>query len=150
MSSPTANSAPTYILRSALKARLYRDVEIESTASLYSLAEAIVESFEFSFDHAFGFLSKQTGNVYQSPVRYELFADMGTRNGSQSVKETAIRTAFPEIGSKMLFLYDYGDEWRFKVEVIGSGEKAPAAKYPRIVASVGKAPEQYPDPDGDE
>jgi len=44
----------------------------------------------------------------------------------------------------MLFLFDYGDEWRFKVEVIGLGEQMPETDYPRVVATVGTAPPQYP------
>ena len=36
-------------------------------------------------------------------------------------------TAFPEVGKTMLFLFDYGDEWRFKVELIGLGRKEPGA-----------------------
>ena len=49
------------------------------------------------------------------------------------------------IGSKLTFLYDYGDEWRFKVEFVGLGDMVPKTSYPRVVASVGSAPEQYPD-----
>jgi len=36
------------------------------------------------------------------------------------------------------------EEWRFKVEVIGLGEKMPKTDYPRVVATVGTAPPQYP------
>ena len=45
----------------------------------------------------------------------------------------------------MTFLYDYGDEWRFRVEVIETGQAEPGADYPRIVRRIGKAPPQYPD-----
>ncbi|MFD2053295.1 hypothetical protein ACFSQT_09385 [Mesorhizobium calcicola] len=41
----------------------------------------------------------------------------------------------------------YGDEWRFRVEVIGTGQAQPDANYPRIVSKIGKAPPQYPDID---
>jgi hypothetical protein len=144
----TANDLPesgaTHIVRASLKARLYRDIEIASTASLYDLGEAIVHSFEFDLDHAFGFFSKFSGNFYRSPVRYELLADTGFQSESGSVRRTAVRKAFPSVGAKMLFLFDYGDEWRFKVEVIGLGEKMPKTDYPRVVATVGTAPPQYP------
>jgi hypothetical protein len=65
--------ATTHILRASLKARVYRDIEIEAKSSLYALAEAITNAFKFDFDHAFGFFSRLTGNVFASPVRYELF-----------------------------------------------------------------------------
>jgi hypothetical protein len=126
---------------------VYRDIEIRSDGSLAKLAEAIVGAFDFDLDHAYGFFSKLTGNVYQSPVRYELFADADGDTTSRSVQRTKVREAFSRIGSKMLFLFDYGDEWRFKVEVIGVGAAVPKARYPKTLAMVGEAPPQYPDLD---
>src|ERR1019366_2485830 len=38
-------SPTTHVLRVSLRARLYRDIEIRSNASLYDLAEAIVRAF---------------------------------------------------------------------------------------------------------
>ena len=139
-----------HILRASLKPRLYRDIEIESDASLAKLAGAIVRAFDFDMDHAYGFFSKLTGNVYQSPVKYELFADADVGRASRSVKRTTVAQAFTSVGSKMLLLYDYGDEWRFKVEVIGLGEKAATVRYPKVAAKVGDAPEQYPDADDED
>jgi hypothetical protein len=49
--------ASTHIFRARLSPRIYRDIEIESTRSLYDLAAAIVQAFGFDFDHAFGFFS---------------------------------------------------------------------------------------------
>jgi hypothetical protein len=54
------------------------------------------------------------------------------------------------VGKTMLFLFDYGDEWRFKVELIGLGRKEPGAVYPRVVKQVGEAPPQYPGLEEDE
>jgi hypothetical protein len=138
--------ATTHILRASLRPKLYRDIEIDSGKSLYDLAEGIVRAFDF--DHAFGFYSKLTGHYFDSPSKYELFADLeGGESDAGSVKRTKVAQAFPDVGSKMLFLFDYGDEWRFKVEVIGLGEKVPNAPYPNVVKSIGTAPPQYPDPD---
>jgi hypothetical protein len=140
----------THVLRVSLKPRLYRDIEIKSNESLAGLAEAIVRAFDFDLDHAYGFFSKLTGNIYQSPVRYELFADADGGRDALGVKRTKVGDAFAGVGSKMLFLFDYGDEWRFKVEVVAIGEAAPKGRYPRIVATVGQAPVQYPDLDEDD
>jgi hypothetical protein len=63
------------------------------------------------------------------------------------VKGTGVTTAFQKVGSAMTFLYDYGDEWLFRAEVIGTGQVLPDAIYPRIVGKIGKAPPQYPDID---
>ena len=146
----TLAATSTHVFRVSLKSRLYRDIEITSDDSLADLAEVIVKAFDFSFDHAYGFFSAMSGNVYKSPVRYELFADADGGRKAGSVKRTKVGDAFARVGSRMLFLFDYGDEWRFKVEVVAIGEAAPKVRYPRVLATVGKAPDQYPDPDEDD
>lgn len=138
----------TLIFRVSLGPKIFREIEIPASASLYKLAEAIVASYGFAFDHAFGFYDKLTGSYYDSKVKYELFADMGEpTKGARSVKKTTSSEAFPADKVKFLFVFDYGDEWVFKIERTGSGAKAAGTKYPRVVKSAGKAPEQYPDPE---
>jgi len=140
----------THIVRASLKPKLYRDIEIEGTASLRALAEAIVISFDFDFDHAFGFYSELTERYQQSPEKYELSADLGEAGpGVGSVERTLVAKAFPKVGRKMLFVFDYGDEWRFELELIKFGEKKPKARYPRLVVTSGDAPAQYPEMDED-
>ena len=135
-------------IRVTFEPGIFRDIEIAGSASLFKLAEAINRAFDFDFDHAFGFYSKLTGNYFDSPVKYELFADMGEpTEGARSVKKTSIAEAFPKDKAKLLFMFDYGDEWLFKTERISSGAKAPKAKYPRVAKSEGEAPEQYPEPE---
>ena len=66
---------------------------------------------------------------------------------ARSVKRTRIVEAFPTVGAKMTFLFDYGDNWQFRIEAIGQNRKEPGGKYPRLLKTIGEAPEQYPDPD---
>jgi hypothetical protein len=85
--------AETFIFRASLKPKIYRDFEISSTSSLDTLAQAIVRFFDF--DHAFGFYSGLKENIYRSPVRYELFVDLGEGEGeARSVKRTRAGEAF--------------------------------------------------------
>ena len=133
----------TLIFRASLRARLYRDIEVSSSSTLADLAEAIVAAFGFDMDHAYGFYSKLTGNLFDSPRRFELFADI-EGSGSAGVTGTRVVTVFHKVSSEMTFLYDYGDEWRFRVEVIETGQAEPGADYPRMVRKIGKAPPQYP------
>lgn len=143
-----AKAQKTHLFRASLDKRHYREFEIASTNKLDHLAEAIVSAFGFDFDHAFGFYSDLSDYVYHSEIKYELFADLGDADSdSRSVKKTKIADAFPAPGTKMTFLFDYGDEWLFLIEMIGEGRKEAGEKYPRIVKSVGKAPKQYPEED---
>lgn len=66
------------------------------------------------------------------------------------VKKTRISQAFPEVGHTMLFLFDYGDDWHFRVALRSIGKKIAKARYPRVVATRGEAPAQYPDVDDDD
>ncbi len=140
----------TQTFRVSLKPKVYRDIEIEGSKSLSDLAEAITGAFDFDFDHAFGFYSKLTGPYQESPERYELFADLeDAESDAQSVQRTKLAEAFAAVGKKMLFLFDYGDEWRFEVHLTARGEKKPKTRYPRLVSTMGDAPSQYPDEDDD-
>lgn len=47
----------------------------------------------------------------------------------------------------MTFPYDHGDEWRFRTEVIATGQPQPNASTRKFSARIGKAPRQYPDID---
>ena len=136
----------------------YRELEIPGNRSLYALAEAIVDAFDFDFDHAFGFYSDLGEDYHRSEVRYELFADMDDAdpfiggnggNRARSVKKTKIAQAFTEPGQAMQFLFDYGDDWRFAIQLIATGKRYKGKVYPVVLASVGEAPEQYPDWDDD-
>jgi hypothetical protein len=127
---------------------IYREIEITSTTSLFRLAAAIVAAFGFDLDHAFGFYTKLTGrDALRSEPRYELFRDMGERTDSLSVRKTMVDESFEEPGHKMLFLFDYGDDWRFLVELLRIGPAKKGTRYPRLVSHRGAAPHQYPDPD---
>src|SRR3984893_5978966 len=109
----------TLVFRASLTSKIYWDIEIAGTSSLYALAQAIVSSFDFDFDHAFGFYSKLKGNIYDSPVQYELFVDMGEgESEARSFQRTHVEEASPSAGSQMRFLFDYGDGWEFLVELV--------------------------------
>jgi len=146
-------SSETFILRVMLAGRrsIYRDIEIDPSKSLYRLAQAITNAFGFDFDHAFGFYSGLTeAKLTRVDPRYELFADMGEADpGVFSVKRTKVSQAFPAIGHTLIFLFDYGDEWWFRVSLKETGTKQPRVRYPRVVTIRGNAPPQYPDPDED-
>ena len=135
----------THILRASLKPKLFRDIEMDSAASLSALADAITAAFEFEVEHPFCFYSKLDGNYHASPEKYELCADMeDIESDATSVKQTAVSKAFAKVGKKMLFVFDYGDEWLFAVELIKIGAKKPGSRYPRLLNSSCDAPEQYP------
>ena len=48
------------------------------------------------------------------------------------------------LNHRFLYLFDYGDDNKFEIEVVGIYPQARTdVTYPRLVASQGKAPSQY-------
>ena len=126
---------------------LSRTLAVPSNCNLYELAEIILAAYKFNFDHAFGFFSDVTeDNYFESERKYELFTDLIQEGqdleptGADSVKDTLISDVWHAIGDKMMFLFDYGDDWRFEVKLIEFGDKIPA---PTLLKSIGKTPKQY-------
>ena len=144
----------TYIFKTNLfrDKKVIREIEVPESIALYKLAEAIVGAYGFTFDHAFGFFNKIAETRYfDSERKYELFTDLIEEGedleptGAGSVKKTKTSEVWGNVGDKMMFLFDYGDNWRFIVELVDFGEKKAKQKYPRVIKKVGTAPEQYPE-----
>src|SRR3989339_1296952 len=136
----------TYIFKTHLfhKKGVSRDIEIPTGVNLYKFAEAIVGAYDFDFDHCFGFFSRIAESRYfDSERKYELFTDLEDEGieptGAESVKKTKVSEVWKHTGDKMLFLFDYGDNWLFVVELIGFGKKESKIKYPRVIKKISKA-----------
>src|SRR5659263_401337 len=95
--------------------------------------------------------SSAASDVYkrqESKECYELFKDIEKEQGLEpthckSVQKTMVGGVFNKIGRKMLFLFDYGDEWHFIVELKGLESPKQDIKYPLILESRGNVPPQY-------
>lgn len=127
------------------KSNILRKIQIPGTKSLYSFARTITQAFEFYFDHCFGFYDNFE-RTHDSKKAYELFTDIGEdpTPGAKSVKSTKIAQAFKNPGDKMLFLFDYGDGWRFAVKLKEIRQSENQGSKPVILEKTGKAPLQYP------
>ncbi len=130
--------------------KVQREIEVPADFSLYKLAEAIIKAYDFDFDHAFGFFRKITERWdFKDIEKYELFTDMEDQGiepvDAGSVKKTKINQVWKQPKDQMLFLFDYGDDWRWIITLEKFGEKQVSVKYPCVLFSKGKAPEQYPD-----
>jgi len=130
----------------------YRILAIPETITLFEFAGEICHSFRFGFDHMFGFYDNLK-KFYESTEGFELFSDEPEtaygkiRPEFEGVVRTPVNRAFQEAGKKMLFLFDYGDEWYFRVELKEIADAEPGLRYPRLLKSEVKALPQYGIPD---
>lgn len=133
-----------------------RILAIQDNSTLNEFAKQIVKSFNFDFDHCFGFYNLIHRSTYsESTEMYELFAEMsddkkfqellGKKNKGirKGVYRVQTKTAFNIVGKKMLFIFDYGDNWHFIVQLKEIAKAKPNRKYPYIVKKTGRSPIQY-------
>ncbi|WP_438456567.1 IS1096 element passenger TnpR family protein [Wolbachia endosymbiont of Kerria lacca] len=103
-------------------------------SSLHKFAETIINAFNFELDHSFGFYSN-INDIYKSNEVYTLFYDTDSSliviPNEKSVKNSYIYKVF-EPGKKMIFLFDYGDNWEFLVECCGITEAETETRYPKV------------------
>lgn len=118
-------------------------MELKGRITLYAFAKEIVSAFDFEFDHAFGFYDN-IKDIRESSEAYTLFYDFGdpVNDNEKSVKKSYIYKVF-QLNKKMLFLFDYGDNWEFLVECCGIIEAEAGTRYPKVTKEQGEAPQQY-------
>jgi hypothetical protein len=117
--------------------RPWRRIAITGQSDLADLADCIIQAYDFDGDHLYAFdLVGRDGQKLSidSPE---------CRDGDAFADETAIGSLPLDEKQSMLFHYDFGASWRFKVvlEKIVPGDTEIAV--PEIVESKGEAPPEY-------
>jgi hypothetical protein len=88
----------------------------------------------------------QMGSPFAAVVDDDDDEEYEDEEAAGNVRTTTLTSLKLRKGQNFLYLFDYGDEWRFTVKLHAINENGdPEAEYPRIVESVGTAPQQYPD-----
>lgn len=126
----------------------WRKVAVPEDHSLYTLAEAIVRSFDFCFDHCFGFYDNLR-DWTKSKTCYDVLDDLEIRLFDDEseprfgVKNVKVREAFKEKGQKMLLVFNYKEKWQFIVRLEEIKSAKDAAQSPVLLGSYGNVPEIY-------
>lgn len=113
--------------------------------SLYELAEYLIKTVGFDFDHCFQFCDNLK-NPYRSKERYTLFADIGEGQGEPGVHGTLVSDVF-RARKRMVFHFDYGDDWFFTLTCTGVKDTEAKRRSRKVVSRHGTPPQQYPDTD---
>jgi hypothetical protein len=126
-----------YLFRVALGKGTWRKIEISSTHTLLDLHNAIQNAFQFDSDHLYSFF--MDGIPWSDEKFSSPYEDEGPHVDEVRIGELGLAK-----GQTILYLFDYGDEWRFSVTLEEIQQDKPHPKKPRIIESKGKNPEQYP------
>lgn len=125
-----------YIFTVYLYSDVWRRIAISSENTLYNLHNIIQKAFKFNDDHLYDFSIEREG--FNDIKYYSLMGDTGP-----FVDEACIGRLGLRVGSRMIYLFDYGDSWKFHIILYSIEKKDKLLKNPKVVESFGKAPRQY-------
>lgn len=133
------NRKGTYILKVSLDKSLWRVVKLSHKIELHRLHLIIQQAFDFDNDHMYAFY---TGTSYRNGKEFYCANPLGE---SEEYEDLTIEDAELYKGQQFIYLFDFGDMWEFKIQVMDFIENEEADFVPQIIESKGKSVQQYPD-----
>lgn len=124
-----------YFIKISLSNTIWRRIKIQGTECLDTLAVVILNAFNFDYDHLYEFSYTDNFGVAQ------VIAD--PRCGEPlDADEIQIGDIDILLGDLIEFRYDFGDDWKFKVQIEKIDPEL-KIKKPTVIEKEGKAPKQY-------
>lgn len=138
----TAAEGNVYIFKVSLNGKTWRKIKIAAAQTLHHLHLAIQDAFAFADDHLYAFF--MDGKPWSRNAYWD------KNEGTQpSADKAVLKKLGLEEGARFAYLFDFGDEWLFTVQ-LEEILMAPAPPLkPVVFEKKGKNPEQYPDWDED-
>jgi Plasmid pRiA4b ORF-3-like protein len=118
--------------------KVWRRIAISADMDLDELAMAILGSYEFDADHLYLFSYKN-----RMGVERQIFHDYCEESSVTSETRVGELSLLP--GQAMIFLFDFGANWEFKVELESVVAEETKLGEPVVLEGKGKSPEQYPE-----
>ena len=130
-----------YVFEVSLTGRkVSRTIAIEGKSALDDLHLSIQDAFNFDNDHLYEFDLKNESSNYN-----DSYYSPDDENGPYATDKFIYQCNF-FIGMKFLYIFDYGDKWKFKLLVKDIRPKLTTEKgFPYIISNQGNSPDQYPD-----
>ena len=113
-----------------------RDLEIEASASLEELHDALSQSF--------GFAGNEMASFYRSDEHWNQGEEMplfDMDSGENPFKDKPIEKILSESESRLIYVYDFLNLWTFYLELIEIAQKEASKGYPSLIFTHGEVPE---------
>lgn len=125
------------------RGKIWRRIAIPSGLTLYDLSLAILDSVEFDDDHLHQF-------TYRNQIGRQVTIDHPYSEEDLSTNEVCLSDISLQVGQSMEYLFDFGDCWKFNVQLESFEPVKSRRKKAVLLESHGEAPEQYPSWDEDD
>jgi len=136
---PRGESKPmdgTFVFKVSLNKSIWRRIELSSDHKLLDLHNSIQRAYSFEDDHLYSFF--MDGKMPSDEVFTSPHDDDGPHVDVVRIGDLELT-----VGQNILYLFDYGDMWRFMVELEEIRTEGIKPGNPMIIESKGKSPKQY-------
>lgn len=134
---PKASTTRIYRLRlelQYLEPLIWRELEVRADMSLNDLHRAIQVVMDWEDYHLWSF--EAGGRRFERPNR-EL---AGFSEPAEDAAVTSIEMVLHDEGSRLLYTYDFGDDWMIAASVVSIGLSEPGVRYPRCIGGMRAGP----------
>ncbi|MFH0955086.1 MAG: hypothetical protein V1777_03195 [Candidatus Micrarchaeota archaeon] len=121
-----------------------RTIELDEYQTLDDLHYAILSELHWTDEHLYSF--------FLAPKPYSHNPELEFTRSKETAEQTGAKTADVPLkglglkkGQKFCYVYDFGDDHQFQINVIGFGKIQPKEKYPKLIKKNGESIKQYPD-----
>ena len=118
---------------------VFRDLEIEASASL--------DDLHLSITQAFGFLGNEMASFYRTNEEWVQGEELPLLDldDVDSQAQQPLNTFFDADHHKLIYIYDFLNLWTFFIELMEVGEPAAGIEYPNLILGQGEVPEEAPE-----
>jgi hypothetical protein len=126
-----------YTFKVSLDKDIWSKIQLSAHDTLHDLHNLIQEAFQFENDHMYSFFmdgKPWSKNEFKCP-----FDDEGVCADEVEIGELELIEK-----QRFLYIFDYGDDWRFNIEVFEIQNDDIEEFQGKIIESKGEPPKQYP------
>lgn len=129
-----------YTFKVSLDKNTWSKIQLSEHHTLHDLHNLIQEAFQFDNDHMYSFF--MDGKAWSKYEVKSPFEDEGPSADEVEIGELDLIEK-----QSFLYIFDYGDVWRFNIEIFEIKNEDRLKFIPKIIESIGKPPQQYPNQD---
>lgn len=122
---------------------VFRDIEIEASATLEDFHNAITQSFGFDGQEMASFYT--SNDLWEEGEEITLFDVNDEPGGVRIMGETILEDVVDEKKTRLLYVYDFLNMWTFMAELADIAEAETGGIYPNLMYSHGQIPEEAPE-----
>lgn len=122
---------------------IFRDIEIESDATLEEFHDAITQSFGFDGSEMASFYT--ANEFWEEEEEISLFDLSEVPGQTRIMNETLISDVVSEDEPRLIYVYDFLYMWTFMVELGDIAEREEGRSYPNLMFAQGQIPDEAPE-----